>query len=91
MTSLLRVFRKLLKRIWPAALLLILPGCGTIDWLTGADEPAVLNGVEESIVEQAAGVAKAVLPPPWGLIVGAILGAAAVVYRNYRKTKSQAQ
>jgi hypothetical protein len=74
-----------------AFLLLLLPvlsGCGTIDWITGADNPAVLNGVEESIVEQAASVAKHVLPAPWGLLVGAVIGAAAVLYRNYRKTKN---
>jgi len=74
-------------RLAMLACLLFLPGCAAIDWLTGADDPAVLNGVEQSIVEQAAKVAQHALPAPWGLLVGALLGAAAVLYRNYRKTK----
>ena len=74
-------------KLWLLALPLLLTGCSTIDWLTGADDPNVLNGVERSIVEQAAEVASAALPPPWGLLVGALLGAGAVLYRNHRKTK----
>lgn len=76
-------------KLWILALPLVLTGCQTIDWLTGADDPAVLNGVERSMVEKAAEVASAALPPPWGLLVGALLGAGAVLYRNYRKTKAQ--
>jgi hypothetical protein len=76
------------KKAWLLLLLPLVSGCATVDWLTGANEPAVLNWVEKSIVEQAAQVAQHALPAPWGLLVGALLGAAAVLYRNHRKTKA---
>lgn len=73
------------------ALLLLLTGCGVLDSLTGADDPAVLSGEKQSIVESASETVEDVLPNPWGWIVAGVLGYGAKGYRDVRKKQKEGE
>ena len=61
-----------------------LTGCAVLDSLTGADDPEVVAGDKPSVVEQVGEGVDSVLPAPWGIIAGGVLGYSAKAYRDAR-------
>jgi len=72
-----------------------LAGCEALDKATGVDDPLVLSGEKQSVVEAVSDQVDDLMPFPFDLILAGLVGAGAKTYRDTRiagrKAKADAE